>query len=174
MEGIKAINIVGESGTGKTRTVEFIVKKLTEEGKRVGTVKHIHSNDFSLDKKGKDTWRHLKAGAFLVMAITESEIITIKRIETKSLSYEDLIRVFEGQVDYLVIEGFKEIKPSFSTIRILCISEQKQIESFIKNFGKPDFIVSYNIKGLKEVNSIPVIFMPDEAKRLYQILKERV
>ncbi|MGC8664768.1 MAG: molybdopterin-guanine dinucleotide biosynthesis protein B [Nitrososphaeria archaeon] len=174
MEGIRAINIVGESGTGKTRTVEFIVKKLTEEGKKVGTVKHIHSNDFSLDRKGKDTWRHLKAGASLVMAVTESEIITIKRIETKSISYEDLMRVFEGQTDYLVIEGFKEMKPSGSTIRILCISEQKQIEAFIKNFGKPDLIVSYNIKGLKEVNGIPVIFMPDEAERLYKVLKERV
>ncbi|MFP3304384.1 MAG: hypothetical protein RXO34_03280, partial [Nitrososphaeria archaeon] len=98
----------------------------------------------------------------------------INNYSTQHLSYKDLIRMFEGQVDYLVIENFKEMKPSCSTIRILCISEQKQIESFIKNFGKPDFIVSYNIKGLKEVNGIPVIFMPDEAKRLYQILKERV
>jgi predicted NACHT family NTPase len=33
MEGIKAINIVGESGTGKTRTVEFIVKNSLKKAK---------------------------------------------------------------------------------------------------------------------------------------------
>ncbi len=167
---MKVINIIGESETGKTRTIELIVKKLTEEGKNVGTVKHIHSDDFTLDMKGKDTWRHLNAGASTVVAITDSEIITIKRSETKNIKFDDILRIFQDQKDYIIIEGFKGMSFPANVKRVLCASEIEQIETFIKNFGKPDCIVTYSIKDLKEINGIPVLFMPIEAERLFKII----
>ena len=167
---MKVIHVVGESGTGKTRTVELIARKLTAEDKSVGTVKHIHSNDFSLDVKGKDTWRHLNAGASTVIAITDKEIITIRRLKTRNIKFEDVLKMFGEEMDYVIIEGFKEMQFPANVKRVLCASEFEQIENFIKKFGPPDCIVSYTVKDLKEVKGVPILYLPEEAERLFKII----
>ncbi|MDA0748423.1 MAG: molybdopterin-guanine dinucleotide biosynthesis protein B [bacterium] len=56
------VTITGYRDSGKTTAVERIVEELSGRGYRVGTVKHCHHN-FDVDKPGKDSWRHRKAGA---------------------------------------------------------------------------------------------------------------
>ena len=53
------IAIIGGKKSGKTTVVEFLVKAFTSKGFKVATAKHISLPDFSLDKKGTDTWSRL-------------------------------------------------------------------------------------------------------------------
>lgn len=56
----------GYSGSGKTTLIERVIPLLVERGLRVSLVKHAH-HDFDIDRPGKDSWRHRKAGATEVL-----------------------------------------------------------------------------------------------------------
>ena len=61
----RAVTVVAVSGyrdSGKTTAIEGIVRELRRRGYRVGTIKHCH-HGYDLDHRGKDSWRHLQAGA---------------------------------------------------------------------------------------------------------------
>jgi len=91
---------------GKTQLVMRLVKALTEEGFEVGTVKHIGEGSTFEENRIKDTYRHAEAGAKLVVAVTESELITIENIE--ELSLEKAIAKFPKSFDFIIVEGFKK------------------------------------------------------------------
>ncbi|MEA2014694.1 MAG: molybdopterin-guanine dinucleotide biosynthesis protein B, partial [Thermodesulfobacteriota bacterium] len=59
---IPIVSFVGKSGSGKTTLIEKIIPELTRKGWRVATIKHSHLT-FDIDREGKDSWRHQKAGA---------------------------------------------------------------------------------------------------------------
>jgi len=67
------IGIYGESNSGKTTLVEKLILALIEKGYKVGSVKNIHIEDFSIDTQGKDTWKHSRAGARVVVARSKNE-----------------------------------------------------------------------------------------------------
>ena len=53
----KIIKFIGFSGSGKTTLIEKIVKKLSDEGVSVATIKHdVHG--LEIDKEGKDSYRY--------------------------------------------------------------------------------------------------------------------
>ena len=59
---MKAIGVVGWSGSGKTTFIEGVVARLVASGVGVATIKHAHKR-FDMDREGKDSWRHRAAGA---------------------------------------------------------------------------------------------------------------
>ena len=65
---MKAIAIVGHSKTGKTTLCEALIRTLTARGYRVGSVKEIHAEGFSIDDPASNTGRHRSAGARTVIA----------------------------------------------------------------------------------------------------------
>ena len=56
------IAVTGFQNSGKTTAIESIVRELCRRGYRVGTFKHCH-HGYDLDRPGKDSWRHRRAGA---------------------------------------------------------------------------------------------------------------
>ena len=97
------VNIVGVGRrSGKTALVEAITKKLSKRF-NVWTVKHISK---SFDTADKDTWRHFHAGAKVVVAVTNNEIITIKKSTVTSL--DAVLLEVHDKVDLLLVEGFKK------------------------------------------------------------------
>jgi len=169
---IKIINFVGDSGSGKTRTIEMLIERLVKMGKRVGTMKHIHSGGFTFDYRGKDTWRHLRAGASMVVAVSENEIITIEKATTRAIATEKLLSKFSDQnLDYLLVEGFKSRMLHLNSIKhVLCVNDVAQIFSFIEQYGYPDCIISYEVNGINKINDVPFIKMPEEIDRLVEIV----
>lgn len=98
------MNIIGWGRKrGKTRIVEELTRRLTAKGYHVCTVKHIAEGAF--DTPGKDTWRHLRAGASTVIAATPKELIRITPSQAPSLE-ATLEEVPEG-VDVVLVEGFR-------------------------------------------------------------------
>lgn len=68
------VSIVGTSGVGKTTILEKLIPELTRRGLRVGTVKHHAHGEFEMDRPGKDSWRHKKAGAATSIEIGRAHV----------------------------------------------------------------------------------------------------
>lgn len=98
------LSIVGKSDSGKTTLIEKLIPELKRRGYCVGVVKHAH-HGFEMDRKGKDSYRHRKAGAAAVMIASPGQIAMIKDSPDDSLDH--LVAYF-ADVDLLITEGFKQ------------------------------------------------------------------
>lgn len=105
-ELVRAVAIVGYREAGKTKIVEGLVRELSKRGHRVATVKHVVERGFSIDRPGKDTWRHARAGARVVVSLAPRELATIER---RAAKLEEVLRGLERS-DFVIIEGFKGLK----------------------------------------------------------------
>ncbi|MFQ5815314.1 MAG: molybdopterin-guanine dinucleotide biosynthesis protein B [Candidatus Hydrothermarchaeaceae archaeon] len=90
--------------SGKTTTVESLIKEFIKRGYSVGAIKQIHEYDFSIDTPHKDTWRLTKAGAKVVVAAAPQEISLIKRVEKDRFQESFELLKVEG-LDLVVVEG---------------------------------------------------------------------
>ncbi len=99
------IAVVGGKRSGKTTTVEALVRELAKKGYRIAAVKHIPEQDFTMDTKGKDTWRYAQAGAQTVIGISADEVATIEKAD-KTFSLEEILERIQGH-DIVFLEGFK-------------------------------------------------------------------
>ncbi len=97
------VNIVGKSDSGKTTLMEALVHALAGRGWRVGTVKHHHIGD--LETPGKDSWRHVRAGAASTALVGQDQYAVFKT--TGSGPSQDAVIGDLGPVDIVLVEGFK-------------------------------------------------------------------
>ncbi len=131
------IHIVGHAGCGKTTLIVDLVKALTEDrGLCVGTMKHS-AHTHQLDKPGKDSYLHRKAGAAPVTMVTEqmSAVYLPRNDKTTPLK---LLETYYSDVDLVLIEGW--ISGPF-----------QKIEIWRKAIGRP--LISNDIKCVKAVVS---------------------
>lgn len=102
---IPIICIVGASDSGKTTFMEKLIPELTGRGYLVGTVKHdVHG--FEMDREGKDTWRHRKAGAQTIAISSPHQVASIRRVQ-EEMSLDQLVGHYFWQEDLLLAEGYK-------------------------------------------------------------------
>lgn len=99
------ICIVGASNSGKTTFLEKLIPELSRRGYRVGTVKHdVHG--FEMDREGKDTWKHRKAGAQTIAISSPLQVASIRRTEAE-MDLAELAGRYFWLEDILITEGFK-------------------------------------------------------------------
>lgn len=98
--------VVGPSGGGKTRLIERLVPLLVKRGLRVGTVKHAHDG-MSLDRPGKDSWRHVQAGAEAAAVVGPKQLMLVRRLRTPDGLHQAL-KVLSAEVDLVLLEGFHD------------------------------------------------------------------
>ena len=109
------ISIVGRSDSGKTTFLEKLIPELTRKGYRVATVKH-DTHGFEVDREGKDSWRHAKAGAHAVVISSPQKLALIQKVEA-DLSLDE-ISLLMPEVDLILTEGYKrEGKPKIEIYR---------------------------------------------------------
>jgi len=102
-------NVIAVLGTGresgKTTTMEELIRELTRRGYRVGAIKQIHEEDFSIDTPKKDTWRIADAGASIVVAAAPREVAAIKRLQSEE-RFTEALKLMEGEdLDIILVEG---------------------------------------------------------------------
>ena len=73
----RVIGITGFKNSGKTTLVERLVAEFTARGLNVSTIKHAH-HTFDIDHKGRDSFRHRKAGAREVAVISRNQWAIIR------------------------------------------------------------------------------------------------
>ncbi len=100
---MKVLSVVGFSGSGKTTTIEKIIRELGRRNYSVGSIKDIHYEKFTMETEGSNTHRHKQAGAELVTArgYNESNILFPGRLPVGS------ILKFYKQ-DYVIMEGVED------------------------------------------------------------------
>ncbi|HQD76954.1 MAG TPA: molybdopterin-guanine dinucleotide biosynthesis protein B [Bacillota bacterium] len=160
---MKVFSVFGVSLSGKTTTIEHIIAELKRRGYRVGSVKNIHFEQFTLDMEGSNTWRHKQAGSELVVArgLRETGILFPQKLGMdKILSYFDH--------DYVVVEGVADtVLP-----KILCASEPGEIESRLNDLV---FLISGRISNqLTEYKHVPVLNPLREIEKLVDVIEEKV
>lgn len=100
--------ISGYKNSGKTTLMVKLVKRLTEYGYRVATIKH-DGHDFEPDVPGTDSYRHRKAGAFGCAVFSSNRwMVTAEQPEEAAQKVDEntLIGLFPD-ADVILLEGFK-------------------------------------------------------------------
>jgi len=152
---IPIISIVGKSDSGKTTLIEKLVPELRRRGYRIATVKHdVHG--FEVDREGKDSWRHKKAGAHTVVISSPKKVALIRDVES-DLNLSEIRDKMIRDVDLILSEGYKrDVQSKIEIFRremhqeLLCTKEDNLIaivsdQTF--NVGVPCFDLE-DMKGL--------------------------
>lgn len=157
---MKVFSVYGYSGSGKTTTIEEIIKEMKRRDYDVSSIKDIHFEGFTMDTEGKNTWRHRQAGARIVGArgYTETSIII-----PRSLSLEELLGFFTG--DFLVLEGFRKE----NVAKVLCAENLEQIKELMDPLVV--CICGKVSNQLQEYQGIPVINALENPKGLVDLVQ---
>lgn len=160
---MRVLSIIGFSKSGKTTTIEEVIKILRKRGYSVGSVKEIHFEDFHLDEEGTNTYRHKEAGSQLVTArgIYETDILVQEKLSiNKILDFYDY--------DFVILEGVRDT----AAPKIIAAHDEEGIES---DLDDTVFAISGKISGQFEVyKGLPVINALTEADVLVDLIIKKV
>lgn len=125
----KVVNIIGEkSNIGKTFLMEGLIKELKFRGLSLATIKHdVH--DFDIDKEGKDTYKHRKAGSEKVIISSKKRMAIIEELK-EEYKLIDLIYLCLDK-DVILIEGYKN--SNLRKIEVFDLSKSSKIISKKEN-----------------------------------------
>ncbi|MHA1646954.1 MAG: molybdopterin-guanine dinucleotide biosynthesis protein MobB [Promethearchaeota archaeon] len=139
---IKIISFIGYSHSGKTETIESLIKYFRAKKIQVIALKHTDRPNFTIDTPGKNTWRYTQAGAQMVISHSIEETAFLLNSEISQETLLKLVKLFlkdqksplnediglksgsNPQIEtILILEGFRKIKGS----KILCIKDVSEI-----------------------------------------------
>lgn len=168
------VAVVGSKKSGKTTAVETLVRGLVRKGYTVATVKHISEPNFTVDTKGKDTWRHAQAGASTVISVAPNELTVIKKVDTTKYSLEQITRNCEDDVEIIILEGFKKLIGQDPIVpKIVAVKTTEEVLEASKHF-KPilTFVgpISTEAKKLK----IPYVDVLKEQQKLVDLVDGKI
>lgn len=104
---MRIFGLAGWSGSGKTTLLTGIIPDLVARGLAVSTIKHAH-HEFDIDRPGKDSWRHRKAGAREVMISSSRRWALMHELRAAPEPTLDDLAARMSPVDLLLVEGFKQ------------------------------------------------------------------
>jgi molybdopterin-guanine dinucleotide biosynthesis protein B len=153
---VRIIQVVGYKNTGKTTLACTLVRELTSQGQRVGTLKH-DAHDFEPDIPGKDTWQHRQAGAHVTVITSPSRTAWVQE---QSTSLGQLVaQMANHTLDYLIIEGFKSAEyPKIVLIRGVQDAELLSLPNVVAaSIREPNIAIESAVKA----QAIPLFVHPD-------------
>ncbi len=168
------IAAVGISGSGKTTTLEYLISHFYNEDYRIGAIKHIHRENFTIDKEGTNTWRFSKAGSKITVAISPEEIAIIEKTSNSLNDLDKIIKFLESEnLDIIFIEGFKgEISKRPEILKIITAKTLEDLQKTLDNTSPPILAISGLVAKTKQSsNDIPYIDLPEEGPKLLEIVK---
>ena len=150
----KFYGIIGPNGSGKTTIIEKLIPELKKNKYKIGTIKHAFHHDIDIDQKGKDSWRHRRAGADAAMIAARDMVALVK----KSYHYTlDGLETYFQDMDIIITEGFKgEDKPKIEVFRSgvhktpVCLNDS-QLVALVSD---TEFNTEVPIFGLEEIKGL--------------------
>ena len=170
---MKTVVFLGYSNSGKTFAIVSVVRELARAGSKVGTLKHIHEEGFTIDTQGKDTWRHAHAGASMVVALAPDEMAIIQKKDTRRMTIDELTRIFaEDGVDYLLVEGlYRKLSRRRGVVRVLCARSKEEVRDLLKVHPRPACILGSGGLREKRVQGITVLKLPKDIGKLMELIR---
>lgn len=111
------VSLVGLKKCGKTTTAEALIREFKSRGYKVGGVKWMVHSQFTIDVRGKDTWRHRMAGADFVISMSEKELAFVGNRPERP-TFEDVLAMVPKDTDIIIAEGLKEDLPHIQKVVI--------------------------------------------------------
>lgn len=160
---MKIFSVIGYKQSGKTTTIENIIKELKKRKYSVGSIKDIHYEKFKIDKEGTNTYKHSQAGSELVTArgYYETDILFPRK-----LSIEEILGFYSQ--DFVIMEGVTD----YNLPVILCAHNNEEIEERISD---KVFLISGKISNsIEKYKKIPVINSIKDTYKLVDLIEEKV
>lgn len=168
------IAVVGSRKSGKTTAIEALVKGLTRKGYKVATVKHIPEPDFSIDTKGKDTWRHTKAGALVTLSVAPNELAIIKKVDTTKYGLTEIAKHCKDETDIIILEGFRDLVAQNPLIpKVVAVKTMKEVKETSEHF-KPIIAFAGAIPTKPKQLRIPHIDVLQQPEKLVEIVENKI
>jgi len=174
---VTLIAAIGISGSGKTTTLEYLISHLTSEGYKVGAIKHIHREGFTIDREGTNTWRFTQAGSKITVAFSPEEIAIIKKTKASLDDLDKVLKMLESeQLDIIFIEGFKgSISKRPDIVKIISAKNTDDLETTLKQSVPPIIAITGLVaKNKPSASEIPFINLPDEGTQLIELVKKHL
>ncbi|MEM3341282.1 MAG: molybdopterin-guanine dinucleotide biosynthesis protein MobB [Thermoplasmata archaeon] len=193
---------IGLHRSGKTSSIETLIRTCRKEGHSVASVKLMQHSDIPIDTEGKDTWRHIQAGSEVVAAVTHSGTLMLTQ-DNKYQSLEGILSLIPHHIDIVILEGrpeqvsgkywlnevvcLKGIDDAEETFRVRTIENPVAFSGvFSKDFKKEAHSIVYYplekriginkepLKELTDLRVIPVLDLtdPNDALKLLDILRK--
>jgi len=177
---VLVVAALGQSGSGKTVTLEYLVRCFSSEGYRVGVVKHVHHRGFTIDTEGKNTWRYAQAGAKVIAAVSPDEVAIIKKTLQETEGISQVLDALRGEgLDVIFIEGYHGlIANRVDVLKILTAKDVKLLEEMLmEGIVEPVLAVSglvaKNYEG-SYIGKYPVVKIPEEGQILVDLIKQQL
>lgn len=170
---MKVIAVVGSKSSGKTTTIEILTKELVKRGYKIAAVKHIPEKDFTIDMKGKDTWRFARSGATKIISVASNEIATIEKTKQENFSLKKILKKCRTY-DLVFLEGFRKLVSKNGKIyKIITVKSAEEAREALKIF-KPiiAFTGPYSTENL--YLKIPYIDLFSNVEKLVEVIKKIV
>ena len=174
---VLTIAAVGVSGSGKTTTLEYLISALNSEGYKVGAIKHIHREGFTIDREGTNTYRFSKAGSKITVAISPEEIAIIEKTDHALKDFDKITQYLENEkLDIVFVEGFHDfISKRPEILKIITAKDPVGLEKTLKETVPPILAISGLIaKENPQTGGIPCIDLPGDKERLLDIVKSHL
>jgi molybdopterin-guanine dinucleotide biosynthesis protein B len=174
---VLTIAAVGVSGSGKTTTLEYLISELSKEGYKVGAIKHIHREGFTIDKEGTNTWRFSRAGSKITVAISPEEIAIIEKTDHALKDFDKITQYLENEkLDVVFVEGFHDfISKRPEILKIITAKDPVGLEKTLKETIPPILAITGLIaKEKPQTGKIPCIDLPKDREKLLEIVKSRL
>lgn len=158
---MKVFSVCGYSKSGKTTTIECLIKELIRRNYSVGTVKDIHYEGFAIDTAGTNTDRHRKAGSELVTArgLYETDILFKGK-----LPIPEVLKFYTQ--DFVILEGVTD----FDVPKILCASSRPDV---VKRMDPSVFVLSGVISNeISCYENLPVINAVKDIEKLTDLVEK--
>jgi molybdopterin-guanine dinucleotide biosynthesis protein B len=160
---MKVFSVFGITQSGKTTTIEKIIREFRKRRYSVGSVKEIHYEQFAIDKDGTNTHRHLMAGSQLVTArgCKETDVLF-----QRMLRIEEILRFYNH--DFVVLEGVTDCNVPKIVTAHNTVELDERIDDTV-------FAISGRIANdLIEYKGIPVISAVEDIERLADLVERKV
>ena len=129
---VPILSIVGKSNSGKTTLMVKLVQELKSRGYLVATIKHSHHR-FEIDKEGKDSWLHTRAGADAVVVSSQTMTGVIRKTP-QEIPLSEIVNTYLPDMDIILAEGYKtlaipkiEVSRSEISAELVCKDDQNLI-----------------------------------------------
>ncbi|MCL1969856.1 MAG: molybdopterin-guanine dinucleotide biosynthesis protein B [Candidatus Bathyarchaeota archaeon] len=177
---VLVVAAIGRSGSGKTVTIEYLIKQFSVENYRVGAVKHIHHMGFTIDTEGKNTWRYARAGARVIVAVSPDETVVIKKVRQDVDRFERVIEALrrDEELDIVFVEGYHELMAKRDdVVKIVVLRDEEFLQKVLDETVEPIVAISGLIAerlNADVIQGYPVIKIPDDGKKLVELIKHHL
>jgi molybdopterin-guanine dinucleotide biosynthesis protein MobB len=162
---LRVVAIVGSKKSGKTTVVERMLGRLRGDGLRVGTLKMIHHEGFTIHADGRDTARHWKAGAEFSIALAPGETAMVRRTRGTHETLDDLDGLVPEGTDALLCEGLMVGGDDVRTV--VCSREADQARAFLAELSPGSHAVAVSglvAASVDEVEGLPALDVTDDGQ----------